>query len=65
MGRNDALIPPAYAEQFRTALPHSEDVFWLEDCGHEPPLEQMGKAQSARDKLFSITSSRSCANIER
>jgi len=49
-GENDALIPTAYAEQFRQSLPNAEDVFWLSECGHEPPLEQTEKLhQRVRD----------------
>ena len=39
-GENDALIPTAYADEFGKAIPNA-DVFWLPECGHEPPLEQM------------------------
>ena len=51
-GENDALIPPAYAEEFRQSIPNSEDVFWLSDCGHEPPLEQMEKLNERVNNFF-------------
>ena len=41
-GEDDALIPTAYAEEFKAALPNA-DLFWLSQCGHEPPPEQTEK----------------------
>jgi pimeloyl-ACP methyl ester carboxylesterase len=50
-GEDDALIPTAYAEQFKNALPKA-DLFWLSECGHEPPLEQPEKLAARVEAFF-------------
>ncbi|MDA0823246.1 MAG: alpha/beta hydrolase [Proteobacteria bacterium] len=50
-GENDALIPTAYGEIFKNALPNA-DLFWLSECGHEPPLEQTEKLSAEVASFF-------------
>ena len=50
-GENDALIPTAYGEIFKHALPKA-DLFWLSECGHEPPLEQTEKLAAKVESFF-------------
>jgi pimeloyl-ACP methyl ester carboxylesterase len=50
-GEDDALIPTAYAEQFKNALPKA-DLFWLSECGHESPLEQPEKLAARVEAFF-------------
>ena len=38
-GNQDQLIPPAYAEEYKRLLPTAE-VAYIEDCGHDPSIEQ-------------------------
>ena len=50
-GENDQLIPTAYAEEFQSAIPNAE-LFWLSNCGHEPPLEQTEKLTHRVEQFF-------------
>jgi len=50
-GEDDALIPTAYAEEFKNAIPNA-DVFWLSKCGHEPALEQTEALRERVDQFF-------------
>lgn len=38
-GKNDTITPPEVAEEFHELLPNS-DLFWLDECGHAPMMEQ-------------------------
>jgi pimeloyl-ACP methyl ester carboxylesterase len=38
-GQQDQLIPPVYAEEYQKLLPTSQ-VVYLDQCGHEPTVEQ-------------------------
>ena len=45
-GRNDALIPVAYAERFRAAIPGAK-VQIIEECGHIPHAEKTAEFLAA------------------
>lgn len=45
-GRNDALIPVAYAERFRNAIPGAK-VHIIEECGHLPHAEKTAEFVAA------------------
>jgi pimeloyl-ACP methyl ester carboxylesterase len=38
-GKQDQLIPPAYAEEYKRLLP-SAQVAYIDQCGHDPTVEQ-------------------------
>ena len=38
-GKNDIVTPPSVAEEFDRLLPFS-DLFWIDECGHAPMMEQ-------------------------
>lgn len=38
-GKNDTITPPEVAEEFHQLLPDSE-LFWIDECGHAPMMEQ-------------------------
>lgn len=38
-GKQDAITPPAVAEDFHSGFPDS-DLFWIDACGHAPMMEQ-------------------------
>ncbi len=38
-GKNDTITPPDVAEEFRERLPQA-DLFWIDECGHAPMMEQ-------------------------
>jgi len=38
-GKNDNITPPDVAEEFHRLLLHS-DLFWIDECGHAPMMEQ-------------------------
>jgi len=38
-GKNDNITPPDVAEEFHRLLPQS-DLFWIDECGHAPMMEQ-------------------------
>jgi pimeloyl-ACP methyl ester carboxylesterase len=48
-GKQDALTPPVYAEEFKTLIPHAR-VEMIDKAGHMAPLEQPATiAQMVRD----------------
>jgi pimeloyl-ACP methyl ester carboxylesterase len=38
-GRQDQLIPPVYAEEYRKLLPNAQ-IAYIDQCGHDPTIEQ-------------------------
>lgn len=38
-GKQDTITPPEVAEEFHKLLPKS-DLFWIDQCGHAPMMEQ-------------------------
>lgn len=38
-GKNDTITPPEVAEEFNELIPNS-DLFWIDECGHAPMMEQ-------------------------
>jgi len=38
-GKNDTITPPEVAEEFKELLPKA-DLFWIDECGHAPMMEQ-------------------------
>ncbi|MBL4624760.1 MAG: alpha/beta hydrolase, partial [Flavobacteriales bacterium] len=55
-GKNDTITPPEVAEEFNELLPKT-DLFWVDECGHAPMMEQpheFNKLYSSwLDKLYS------------
>ena len=49
-GRNDRFLPPVYAETYQRLLPDAQLV-WIEECGHDPCVEQPD-ATTARIREF-------------
>jgi pimeloyl-ACP methyl ester carboxylesterase len=48
-GKQDSLVPPIYAEEFKTLIPHAR-VEMIDKAGHMAPLEQPAMiAQLVRD----------------
>jgi 2-hydroxy-6-oxonona-2,4-dienedioate hydrolase len=41
-GRNDMITPPEIALKFNELIPHSK-LFWIDQCGHVPMLEEPEK----------------------
>jgi pimeloyl-ACP methyl ester carboxylesterase len=38
-GKNDNITPPEVGEEFKELIPNS-DLFWIDQCGHAPMMEQ-------------------------
>ena len=38
-GKNDTITPPRVAEEFHQHIPNSQ-LFWIDECGHAPMMEQ-------------------------
>ncbi|MFN7013753.1 MAG: alpha/beta fold hydrolase, partial [Bacteroidia bacterium] len=38
-GKQDTITPPEVAEEFHKLLPKS-DLYWIDQCGHAPMMEQ-------------------------
>ena len=38
-GKNDTITPPDVAEEFAELLPDA-DLYWVDQCGHAPMMEQ-------------------------
>jgi len=38
-GKNDNITPPDVAEEFHKLIENS-DLFWIDECGHAPMMEQ-------------------------
>jgi pimeloyl-ACP methyl ester carboxylesterase len=49
-GRQDAIVPAAFAQHVEEALPHTEHL--LLDCGHVPQLEQPRRTHEAIRRFF-------------
>lgn len=45
-GRQDQILEPAYADRFKSALPHAQ-LQWLEHCGHCGHLERPASVAEA------------------
>ena len=39
MGENDKITPPEVAIDFDKLMPNTK-LYWLEECGHAPMMEQ-------------------------
>ncbi|MPY81318.1 MAG: alpha/beta fold hydrolase, partial [Actinophytocola sp.] len=50
-GRDDALAPVAYADEFATRIPHSR-VAIVDDCGHIPQVEQFGQTAALVEEFL-------------
>lgn len=48
-GKQDTVTPPEVAEEFNRLLPNSE-LFWIDQCGHAPMMEQPSEFNSILDK---------------
>lgn len=57
-GKNDTITPPEVAEEFLELLPNAE-LYWIDECGHAPMMEQPEKFNSVYkswlDKTFANT----------
>ena len=38
-GKNDKITPPEVGQEFHDSIPNS-DLFWIDQCGHAPMIEQ-------------------------
>ena len=50
-GRDDTITPAPVARQFKQHIPHAK-LFWIEQCGHVPMLEQPDQFNSILDSFF-------------
>lgn len=48
-GKQDTITPPEVAEEFHRLLPKS-DLFWIDQCGHAPMMEQPEKFNEILEK---------------
>lgn len=48
-GKQDTITPPEVAEEFHKLLPKS-DLFWIDQCGHAPMMEQSEKFNELLEK---------------
>lgn len=48
-GKQDTITPPEVAEEFHKLLPKS-DLFWIDQCGHAPMMEQPEQFNSILEK---------------
>lgn len=48
-GKQDTITPPEVAEEFHRLLPNS-DLFWIDQCGHAPMMEQPEQFNSILEK---------------
>jgi pimeloyl-ACP methyl ester carboxylesterase len=46
-GKEDKLIPPAYAERFKALLPGESRIAWIDQAGHMVPYEQTAAVAAA------------------
>lgn len=53
-GRNDTITPPQVAEEFHELLPNSS-LFWIEECGHAPMMEQPAAFNRILDNWLKTT----------
>ena len=49
-GKEDRLVPPAYAEAYKKHMPHAE-LQWIEECGHLPMFEREAEFVEAVTKF--------------
>jgi pimeloyl-ACP methyl ester carboxylesterase len=47
-GKNDNVTPPEVAEEFHRLLPNS-DLYWIDQCGHAPMMEQAAEFNKILD----------------
>ena len=52
-GKEDQIVPPAYAYEFQKKIPDS-NVVMLEKTAHYPQLEQLEKVLKISNDLFSL-----------
>ncbi len=50
-GKNDNITPPEVAEEFEQSLP-SADLYWIDECGHAPMMEQPEEFNKILDAWF-------------
>ncbi len=53
-GKNDTITPPDVAEEFHKLLPNNE-LFWVDNCGHAPMMEQPNHFNEILDKWLKKT----------
>lgn len=51
-GKNDTITPPEVAEEFHELLPQS-DLYWIDECGHAPMMEQPEQFNTIYEKWLS------------
>src|SRR5205807_1679807 len=49
-GKEDRLVPPAYAEAYKKHMPHAE-LQWIKECGHLPMFEREAEFVAAVAKF--------------
>lgn len=50
-GKNDTITPPNVAEEFHKLFPNN-NLFWIEQCGHAPMMEQSDKFNEILTKWY-------------
>jgi len=50
-GKEDRLVPPAYAETYKKHIPHAE-LQWIEECGHLPMFEREAEFVDGGDEVL-------------
>lgn len=53
-GKNDTITPPEVADEFHRLLPNAE-LFWIDQCGHAPMMEQPTQFNSLLDAWLKKT----------
>jgi len=53
-GKQDNVTPPVVAEDFHKLIPNS-DLFWIDQCGHAPMMEQPKEFNEILDKWLTKT----------
>jgi pimeloyl-ACP methyl ester carboxylesterase len=56
-GRQDKLIPPAYAERFKALLPGESRIAWIDQAGHMVPYEQTAAVAAAITEFLARSAS--------
>lgn len=56
-GSDDSITPPFVAQQFRDHIPQAE-LFFIDQCGHAPPIEQPAQFAHLLDEFLGDLNSR-------
>lgn len=50
-GKNDRITPSEVGEEFHKLMPNSE-IYWIDECGHAPMMEQPAEFNAILDKFL-------------